>query len=175
MKAMICERCLGTDFVKQDGMYVCQYCGTKYDCETEQREGDTDNSENTQRFYENIVIKEVHIEKQSTVNAMDKQKDSNSGLRQGTMRKGMKKGMIICFVVSVIYALFSFTEPFFIIMVPFFGILGVMFWMLGISPKESKYMFGKPNGLKKSVFVMICLIVAYSVVGVIMSKGGLLL
>ena len=30
MKALKCEMCNGNDFVKQDGLYVCQFCGTKY-------------------------------------------------------------------------------------------------------------------------------------------------
>ncbi len=30
MKAMVCEMCSGNDFVKTDGMFVCQSCGTKY-------------------------------------------------------------------------------------------------------------------------------------------------
>lgn len=30
MKAMVCEMCQSNDLVKQDGMYVCQYCGTRY-------------------------------------------------------------------------------------------------------------------------------------------------
>ena len=33
MKAMVCEMCQSNDLVKQDGMYVCQHCGTKYDPE----------------------------------------------------------------------------------------------------------------------------------------------
>lgn len=30
MKQLTCEMCGGTDLVKQDGMFVCQTCGTKY-------------------------------------------------------------------------------------------------------------------------------------------------
>ena len=30
MKAIVCEMCGSQDLVKQDGMYVCQSCGTKY-------------------------------------------------------------------------------------------------------------------------------------------------
>lgn len=30
MKAIVCEMCSSRDLVKQDGMYVCQSCGTKY-------------------------------------------------------------------------------------------------------------------------------------------------
>ena len=33
MKAMVCELCGSNDIVKQDGLYVCQHCGTKYTVE----------------------------------------------------------------------------------------------------------------------------------------------
>lgn len=33
MKAMICEMCGSNDLIKQDGIYVCQHCGTKYTVE----------------------------------------------------------------------------------------------------------------------------------------------
>ncbi len=33
MKAMVCEMCSSNDLVKQDGMFVCQHCGTKYSLE----------------------------------------------------------------------------------------------------------------------------------------------
>ena len=33
MKAIVCEMCGSQDLVKQDGYYVCQNCGTKYDPE----------------------------------------------------------------------------------------------------------------------------------------------
>ena len=33
MKAMVCEMCSSHDLVKQDGMFVCQHCGTKYSVE----------------------------------------------------------------------------------------------------------------------------------------------
>ena len=33
MKAIVCEMCGSQEFAKQDGMYVCQHCGTKYDPE----------------------------------------------------------------------------------------------------------------------------------------------
>ena len=33
MKKLTCEMCGGTDLVKQDGVYVCQWCGTKYSVE----------------------------------------------------------------------------------------------------------------------------------------------
>ena len=33
MKRLVCEMCGGSDLVKQDGVYVCQNCGTKYSVE----------------------------------------------------------------------------------------------------------------------------------------------
>ena len=33
MKALVCEMCGSTDLVKQDGVFVCQSCGTKYSVE----------------------------------------------------------------------------------------------------------------------------------------------
>ena len=33
MKAIVCELCGSNDIVKQDGLYVCQHCGTKYTLE----------------------------------------------------------------------------------------------------------------------------------------------
>lgn len=33
MKAIQCEMCCSNDIIKQDGLYVCQHCGTKYSVE----------------------------------------------------------------------------------------------------------------------------------------------
>ena len=33
MKALVCEMCGSQDILKKDGVYVCQYCGTKYTVE----------------------------------------------------------------------------------------------------------------------------------------------
>ena len=33
MKALTCEMCGSTDIIKQDGLFVCQSCGTKYSVE----------------------------------------------------------------------------------------------------------------------------------------------
>ena len=37
MKAIACEMCGSNDIVKQEGIYVCQYCGTKYTIEEAQK------------------------------------------------------------------------------------------------------------------------------------------
>ena len=33
MKKLVCELCGSTDIVKQEGLFVCQACGTKYSTE----------------------------------------------------------------------------------------------------------------------------------------------
>ena len=33
MKSIVCEMCGSNDIVKKDGLYVCQFCGTKYSVE----------------------------------------------------------------------------------------------------------------------------------------------
>ena len=37
MKAIACEMCGSNDIVQQEGIYVCQYCGTKYTIEKAQK------------------------------------------------------------------------------------------------------------------------------------------
>ena len=37
MKQLTCEMCGGTDLIKQDGVFVCQNCGTKYSAEEAKR------------------------------------------------------------------------------------------------------------------------------------------
>lgn len=85
MKAMVCEMCGSNDLVKQDGMYVCQHCNTKYSTEEAKklmvdvsgstvkvdtseelknlyelaRRAKTDNnSENAQKYYSQIIVKD---------------------------------------------------------------------------------------------------------------------
>ena len=50
MKQMVCEMCGGTDLIKQDGVFVCQNCGTKYSIEEAKKmmiEGNVDVSGST--------------------------------------------------------------------------------------------------------------------------------
>lgn len=85
MKAIVCEMCGSQNLVKQDGMYVCQSCGTKYSPEDAKKlmvdvSGSTvkvdsseelnnlyelarrakadNNSENAQKYYGQIIIKD---------------------------------------------------------------------------------------------------------------------
>lgn len=80
MKALVCEMCNSNDMIKQDGIFVCQSCGTKYTVEEAKKLmgtvkiDDTDelknlyelarrakndnNSENAQKYYEQILVKD---------------------------------------------------------------------------------------------------------------------
>ena len=88
MKALTCEMCGSTNILKQDGVYVCQSCGTRYSVEEAQKmmvEGpveikgtvaidtsdelenlfvlarqakDADNKENAAKYYDMILVKE---------------------------------------------------------------------------------------------------------------------
>jgi len=82
MNALKCEMCGSNDVVKQDGLFVCQNCGTKYSVEEARKmmiEGtvkidetvelsnlyvlarrakETDNLENASKYYNQIVVKD---------------------------------------------------------------------------------------------------------------------
>lgn len=55
MKAMRCEMCGSHELVKQDGMYVCQYCGTKYTVEEARKLLGTVRIDRTEEI-ENLLI-----------------------------------------------------------------------------------------------------------------------
>ena len=79
MAAIICELCGSNDIQKQDGVYVCQHCGTKYSLEEARkligtvkvdrsgeaekylvlarRAREDDNAENTEKYY-GLVLQE---------------------------------------------------------------------------------------------------------------------
>lgn len=80
MKAIVCELCGSNDIVKQGEFYICQHCGTKYSLEEAKkllgtvkidtseelknlyqlarRARNDDNSENAQKYYEQILVKD---------------------------------------------------------------------------------------------------------------------
>lgn len=54
MKAIVCELCGSNEVIKQNGVYVCQHCGTKYDPEEAKKlmvEVTIDNSAKIQNLY----------------------------------------------------------------------------------------------------------------------------
>lgn len=77
-------------------------------------------------------------------------------------RKAMKVWATICFVFAGIYALMSLAVGSVMFgMTIFLGILGVMFVVLHKSPKDNPYILGKQSGLTKTIFVIICVALAF--------------
>lgn len=142
-----------------DDMLFCQKCGAKSE---PVKTGQTAAPQHT-------GAKAAAPQQNYTVPAANTQ--TAYGNKKVKIRKGMKVGMIICFVFAAIYGLISIAEPFIFAMTPFFFVLGLMFLSLGLVPKESKYMYllGKPCKLKKSLFVVISIIVAFVISEISMS------
>lgn len=127
----------------EDEMLFCQKCGTKV--------ADPSTTATTLKKYEN-----AHSTQNNVVQD-----------HSGKPRKGMKILSIICCVFAVLYVPMSIiVGPFMLSMTAFFCILALMFFVLSKSPKNNPYILGKQKGLKKSVFVIICVIFAFTVVGI---------
>ena len=124
-----------------DDMLFCQKCGTK------SVNVDTDKPEETTAT--NSRPYEAPISNRTETRIENKNR---------TMRKGMKVGMIICFVLAGIYSLIGIAETMILGFGFFFVVLGVMFLLLGKSPKGEKYIFGK---LRKGAFIALCIALAY--------------
>ena len=142
-----------------DDMLFCQKCGAKSEpIKTEQTAAP-----------QPTEVKPAAPQQTYTAPTINTQ--TASGNKKVKIRKGMKVGMIICFVFAAIYGLISIAEPSIFAMTLFFFVLGLMFLSLGLVPKESKYMYllGKPCKLKKSLFVVISIIVAFVICGISMS------
>ncbi|MBQ9940776.1 MAG: zinc-ribbon domain-containing protein [Clostridia bacterium] len=135
-----------------DDMLFCQKCGTK-------------SVVNESATKDEVVEKRTINEPISKINTSP----YVSASQKSNVRTSMKVWMIICFVFGGIYALISLAEPAILGMTLFCVILGIMFLCLAKTPKGSMYMFGKENGIKKNIFVLICIIVAFVSFGAIMS------
>jgi predicted RecB family endonuclease len=82
------------------------------------------------------------------------------------VRKSMKVWAIICFILAMLYVWTSLiVEPFTIAGTIFFGILSIMFLLLGLTPKETKFLLN--SRIKKSYFVIICIVTAFILFGTI--------
>lgn len=74
MKAMVCEMCSSNDLVKQEGMYVCQHCGTKYAPDEAKKllvevsgKLKLDNSENIEKYFE--LARQAHKDRDNATAA----------------------------------------------------------------------------------------------------------
>lgn len=85
MQAIKCEMCNSNDFVKEDGYFVCQHCGTKYTVEEAKKlmvEGTVkiDNSDFVKRYLENArraKAKEDWEETEKYYNLVEQNEPSN--------------------------------------------------------------------------------------------------
>ena len=69
MKAMRCEMCGSHELVKQDGMYVCQYCGTKYTVEEARKLLGTVKIDRTEETENYLILARRARESNDSVNA----------------------------------------------------------------------------------------------------------
>ena len=145
----------------QDDMLFCQKCGTKSVIIEE-----SINSDDSNMFSDDPSIR--YANNYNSISPFSKQKNAEE-FPVG-MRKGMKVGMIVCLVLAFIYAILAIPMGLMLTyfgMAGFFVILALMFLILAKSPKESPFLLGKSKGLKKSIFVLICVILAFSLVGIL--------
>lgn len=69
MKAMVCEMCGGKDLVKQDGIFVCQNCGTKYSVEEARKLLGTIKIDKTDDMEKSLVLARRAREENNSENA----------------------------------------------------------------------------------------------------------
>ena len=82
------------------------------------------------------------------------------------LRKSMKIWMILCLFYAGLYVVVGVSVeevPMTFGMGGFFVILAAMFFVLAKSPKGNPFILGKMAGLKKPLFVLICIVVAFVV------------
>ena len=75
MKQLTCEMCGSTDLLKQDGVFVCQTCGTKYSLEEAKKmmiEGTVDVSGSTVKVDNSASIKNFYTMAVSAYEAENK-------------------------------------------------------------------------------------------------------
>ena len=153
----------------EDDMLFCQKCGTK----AVEQSAPNDSArpyakEHTysEQMYEQGVDKNTDVTSDK-VNKCKQPQQAQTPVN--TLRKSMKIWMIVCIVFAGLYVLIGAVIKEASMAVAaggFFAVLAVMFFVLAKSPKGNPFIFGNQTGLKKSVFVLICVLVAFVVVGV---------
>ena len=161
--------CYKCGYPMEDDMLFCQRCGTKAVERPVQDETIqpyvTVHPYSEQRFTQSIEENTDVISNTTGVHNRAQQTRSSAN----TLRKGMKIWMIVCIVFAGLYALIGTAVGevgMAVGMGGFFAILAAMFFVLAKSPKGNPFIFGKQTGLKKSVFVLICIIAAFVVLSV---------
>lgn len=76
-------------------------------------------------------------------------------------RTGLLVSAWVCVVFAAIYVLIALSDPTIVSAAGFFGVLAFMFFVLARSPKGSPFLLGMQAGLKKPVFVLLCVVLAF--------------
>lgn len=153
----------------EDDMLFCQKCGTK----AVEQSAPNDSSRPYAKGHTYSEQRYVQgVSENSNVTSDKASKYSQPQQAQtpaNTLRKSMKIWVIVCIVFAGLYALIGVAVKETSMAVGlggFFAVLAAMFFVLAKSPKGNSFILGKQTGLKKSVFVLICVVVAFVVVGV---------
>lgn len=145
----------------EDDMLFCQKCGTRASNDTAPTPKATD-----------PVAQEVELKQVHTPTNQAKTAPANNNAKANnltSLRKGMKIWMIVCIVFAGLYVLIGAMvgeAGMAVGMGGFFAILAAMFFVLAKSPKGNPYVLNRQSGLKKKIFVLICVVVAFVVVSI---------
>lgn len=136
----------------EDDMLFCQQCGTKFIAPVTKEQLIQDTA---------TVLNAAVDTKKTTTPAAPVAKEPKP-----KKRFFMKAFAVINFVVAAIMLLATLTgEPTLVSAFLTFGTLGAMFLILSKSPRTSKYLFGKDKGLRKGLFVLICIALVFVFIG----------
>lgn len=145
----------------EDDMLFCQKCGTRASNDTAPTPKVPD-----------PVAQEVELKQVHTPTNQAKTAPANNNAKANnltSLRKGMKIWMIVCIVFAGLYVLIGAIVGevgMAVGMGGFFAVLAAMFFVLAKSPKGNPYVLNRQFGLKKKTFVLICVVVAFVVVGI---------
>ena len=143
----------------EDDMLFCQKCGARASNDT------ASTSNGSDKVTQEDELKQAQVNQEKTASVKNNAKANNLP----SMRKSMKIWMIICFVFAGLFVLIGAVvgETGMAVGVGgFFAVLGGMFLVLAKSPKGNPYILNRQSGLKKKIFVLICVVIGFVVAGI---------
>ncbi len=145
----------------EDDMLFCQKCGTRAINDTAPTPKASD------PVAQKVELKQIHTPTEQTKTAPVNDNVKANNLT--SLRKSMKIWLIVCIVLAGLYVLIGAMvgeAGMTVGMGGFFAILAAMFFVLAKSPKGNPYVLNRQSGLKKKIFVLICVVAAFVVVGI---------
>ena len=107
---------------------------------------------------------------QKTTQAINfKRNNSKNPQDEGVIGKAIRKVFNVLFIACLfltgfaVIMLFVDMDSMGFGIVLFFAIYAVMFKVLSLTPKKSKYILGKPKGMKPVYFVLLCVLLSFAV------------